>query len=265
MAPRFTVIQGGLSEQAEPAELRTWQVLDRAAGWHVDPRRPGGEDAEAASVRPAALGRNAVVDPLRGSIQLPAQARHCPAGQSVALAWDRDAEAGCEASQDADSWVMPYRVLVRRAPSCIPAETDNAGLAAQAAAEAVDRAVKARLRALRRPIRLVGAPEPVRVSPSVRSGPAANRSTRLRTVPAMAFIGIRPVGWEAPAAQIRPLTEPAASRDPAEASPGRVVATLFGRRGAMRTEFLRRAGAVVADALRLGTGAALLSWRWARA
>lgn len=265
MAPRFTVIQGGLAEQAEPAELRTWPILDRVAGRQVDLHRPGGVNANAASARQAVLVRTAGADPLRDPSDLPPLAQHCPAGHSVARAWARDAETGRAALPGAEPWVIPYAVRDRRAPSRRPAETDIAGLVAQAAAEAVDRALKARLRALRRPIRLVGAPEPVRVSSPVRSRAVANRSTRSLTVPALAFIGIRPAGWEAPSAQIPPLTEPAALRAPAEDSRGRAVGRFSGRRGALRMGFLQRASEVVAGALRLGTGAASVPWRRARA
>ncbi|SDO00528.1 hypothetical protein SAMN05216360_113193 [Methylobacterium phyllostachyos] len=265
MAPRFTVIQGGLSEQAEPAGQRTWQVLDRAAGWQVDLRRLEGVDAHAGSARRAVLVRNIGTDPRRDFDHLPPLAQHRSAGHSVALAWDRDAEIGREVFQGVEPWAMPYPVRGDRAPSCTPPETEIAGLVAQAAAEAVDRAVKARLRTLRRPIRLVGAAEPVRVSSPVRPAPAANRSTRPPTVPATAFIGIRPVGWDAAAAPVRPLTESAALRDPAAVSQGRLVGRFFRGWGALRIEFLRRAGEVVAGTRRLGTGAASAPWRRARA
>jgi len=288
MAPRFTVIQGGKSGAPEAAAvLSAGPELDRSSAWQVDLRRPGGVDAASVSAWRAMLIRNAVTDPLRDPDHLLPLAQHRPAGSRVAIAlvWDRDAETGREALQGVMPLAMPHPVWGGRARPWQPAEARITALVGQAAAEAADRALRERLGRLRRPIRLAGALEPARETPRVRPMLASDRSARLRSIPTASLIGIRPAGWEAPTAEIRTVTEPQAVRDavetfltfdartarhpiiadPAEASLVRVVSRLFGRRGALRVEFLRRAGEIVAGTLHLGTGPASIPWRRARA
>lgn len=286
MAPRFTVIQGGLSAgPGRAAELS--RESDRAAGWRVDLHRPAVVDSEAVSAWRAMLVRNAVTDPLRDPDHLLPLAQHRPAGSRIAIAlvWDRDAETGREALHGVVPLAMPHPIWGGRARPWQPAQAEATGLIEQAAAEAVDRALRARLGALRRPIRLVGAVEPIRQSPRIRLASSAVRSADARSIPTTSLIGIRPVGWEAPATEIHTVTEARAVRDaveifltldartaqrpiiadPAEASLVRVVSRLFGRRGALRVEFLRRAGEIVAGTLHLGSGATSVPWRRARA
>ena len=286
MTPRFTVIQGGLSPGPGcAAELS--REPDRAAGWRVDLHRPAGVDTESVSAWRAMLVRNAVSDPLRDPDHLLPLAQHRPAGRRIAIAlvWDRDAETGREALQGVVPLAMPHPIWGGRARPWQPAEAEATGLIEQAAAEAVDRALRARLGALRRPIRLVGAVEPIQQAPRIRLAPSADRSADARSIPSTSLIGIRPPGWEPPATEIHTVTEAQAVRDavetfltldartarrpiiadPAEASLVRVVSRLFGRRGALRVEFLRRAGEVVAGTLHLGAGATSVPWRRARA
>ncbi|MCJ2068242.1 GNAT family N-acetyltransferase [Methylobacterium sp. J-030] len=288
MAPRFTVIQGGLSGMPGCAVgPRPRQEPDRAPGWRVDLHRPGGVDADAVSAWRAMLIRNAVTDPLRDPDHLLPLAQHRPAGSRVAIAlvWDRDAETGRDALQGVVPLAMPHPVWGGRARPWQPADAEATALVERAAAEAVDRALRERLGALRRPIRLAGAAQPHRELPRIRPVPTADRSARPRSIPTASLIGIRPAGWEASTCDIRTVTEAQAVRDavetflaldartarqpivadPAEASLVRVVSRLFGRRGALRVEFLRRAGELVAGTLHLGAGAASVPWRRARA
>ncbi|MCJ2063007.1 GNAT family N-acetyltransferase [Methylobacterium sp. J-088] len=288
MAPRFTVIQGGQSGAPGRATLLAAGLeLDRAAAWRVDLRRPSGVDAASVSAWRAMLVRNAVTDPLRDPDHLLPLAQHRPAGSRVAIAlvWDRDAETGREALQGVMPLAMPHPIWGGRARPWQPAEAQITALVGQAAAEAVDRALRERLGALRRPVRLAGALEPARETPRFRSVLTSDRSARSRSIPAANLIGIRPAGWETPSSEIRTVTEPQAVRDtvetflsldartarhpiiadPAEASLVRVVSRLFGRRGALRVEFLRRAGEIVAGTLHLGAGPASIPWRRAGA
>ncbi|MEL6059885.1 MULTISPECIES: hypothetical protein [unclassified Methylobacterium] len=288
MAPRFTVIQGGLSVEAGgAAKPSTGRAPDQAAAWRVDLHRPADVDAASVSAWRAMLVRNAVTDPLRDPDHLLPLAQHRPAGRRVAIAlvWDRDAETGREALQGVVPLAMPDPVWGGRARPWQPAEAEAAALVERAAAEAVDRALRERLGALRHPCRLVGAVEPARPAQRTRLMSVADLSALPRSVPAANLIGIRPAGWEAPVAEIRTVTGAQAVRDavetfltldartarrpiiadPAEASLVRVVSRLFGRRGALRVEFLRRAGDIVAGTLHLGTGAASVPWRRARA
>ncbi|MCJ2018552.1 GNAT family N-acetyltransferase [Methylobacterium sp. E-065] len=288
MAPRFTVIQGGQSGAPGcAAAFAAGPELDRTAAWRVDLRRPGGVDAASVAAWRAMLVRNAVTDPLRDPDHLLPLAQHRAAGSRVAIAlvWDRDAETGREALQGVMPLAMPHPIWGGRARPWQPAEAQITALVGQAAAEAVDRALRDRLGALRRPIRLAGALEPARETPRFRPVLASARSARSRSIPTPSLIGIRPAGWEAPTSEIRTVTEPQAVRDavetflaldartarhpiiadPAEASLVRVVSRLFGRRGALRVEFLRRAGEIVAGTLHLGAGPASIPWRRARA
>ena len=286
MAPRFTVIQGGLLDKPMPATAPHLGFEDVRSGWRVDLRRPNTLDAASVSAWRALLVRNAVNDPLRDPDHLLPLAQHRPSGRriTVALAWDRDAETGREALRGVVPLAMPHPVLGGRAKPWQPAEMVTTALIEAAAAEAVDRALRARLAALRRPLRLVGA-----VEQSHRAGPfrpllAESRADR-RPIPAASLIGIRPEGWELPGSESVAPTEPDAVRDavetfltldartaarpivadPAEASFVRVVSRLFARRGALRVELLRRAGEVVAGTLHLGTGPASVPWRRAKA
>lgn len=287
MAPRFTVIQGGLLERPRPASASACEIGESHAEWRVDLRRPGAVDAAAVSAWRALLVRNAVTDPLRDPDHLLPLAQHRPAGRriAVALAWDRDAETGREALRGVVPLAMPHPVLGGRARPWQPAEAEVAGLIETAAAEAVDRALRARLGALRRPIRLAGAVEPARSPVPFRPVLAARRWAQPRRVPAVSLVGVRPEGWELPETEIVAVTGPDAVRDavetfltldartagrpivadPAEASFVRVVSRLFGRRGALRVEFLRRAGEVVAGTLHLGVGPGAVPWRRAKA
>lgn len=151
MAPRFTVIQGGLSEGLEPTvALHAEQAFQQVGGCWAMPAR-------------IAMG-----DPLRGGHARP--------------------------------W--------------LPTETE--GLVEQAAAEAVDRALKARLGQLRRPLRLVGAVEPDRVSRRSRPAPVARGSARPGAVPVGDLVGIRPAGWKPPATETRIATGCDAARGAVE-------------------------------------------------
>ena len=285
MAPRFTVIQGGLSEQAEPAELRTGKVLSRAAGCRVDLRTFGGEDAVSAWTDLPV--RNAVAEPLREPDHLPPQVQYRSLGQggALTLAWNRAAGTERDAVQAAVPLAMPHPIRGGHAHLRQPAGVEVAGLVEQAAAEAVDRALKARLGALRRPIRLVGAVEPAWVSPRPRPARRAHRPAPPCPVPAVEFVGIRPAGWEAPAAEIRTGIGPEAMRAAVETglvhdacTPARSITAdsdeaafvaaasrLFGRSKALRMKLLKRAGAIVAGAFHLGATAAAMPWRRARA
>jgi hypothetical protein len=287
MAPRFTVIQGGLLERPAPVTKTVSRFGESHAAWRVDLRRPGAVDAAAVSAWRALLVRNAVTDPLRDPDHLLPLAQHRPAGRRIALAlvWDRDAETGREALRGVVPLAMPHPVLGGRAKPWQPAEAEITGLIETAAAEAVDRALRARLGALRRPIRLAGAVESARNPVPFRPVLAARRSAQPRRIPADSLVGVRPEGWELPGSEILALTGPDAVRDavetfltldartakrpiiadPAEASFVRVVSRLFARRGALRVEFLRRAGDVVAGTLHLGAGPGSVPWRRAKA
>ncbi|GJE50188.1 hypothetical protein GOFOIKOB_3231 [Methylobacterium tardum] len=286
MAPRFTVIQGGLLERAAPATQTVSGFGESRAAWRVDLRRPGAVDAASVSAWRALLVRNAVNDPLRDPDHLLPLAQHRPAGRriAVALAWDRDAETGLEALRGVVPLAMPHPVLGGRARPWQPDEAEVAALVETAAAEAVDRALRARLGALRRPIRLAGAVEPARNPVPFRPVLAARRAAPPRRIPADSLVGVRPEGWELPGSEIVAVNGPDAVRDavetfltldartakrpiiadPAEASFVRVVSRLFARRGALRVEFLRRAGEVVAGTLHLGAGPSAVPWRRAR-
>lgn len=287
MVRRFTVIQGGLSDRPDPAAGSDPEAARPAEIWRVDLHRPVNVDAAAVTAWRALLVRNAVSDPLRDPDHLLPLAQHRPAGRrvAVALAWSRDAETGREALRGVVPLAMPHPVWGGRARPWQPAEPEAAALVERAAAEAVDRALRTRLGALRRPIRLVGETGAV-ADPAPRTPIlAAGRAMRPRPVPAGDLIGVRPAGWEAAASEILAVTEPAAVRDavetflaldartaarpiiadPAEASLVRVVTRLFARRGGLRVEFLRRAGAIVAGTLHLGVGPAAVPWRRARA
>ncbi|MHB2209110.1 GNAT family N-acetyltransferase [Methylobacterium sp. CM6257] len=284
MARRFTVIQGGLSELPAPAMEAS---AARPASWRVDLRRPAAVDAAAVSAWRAMLVRNAVIDPLRDPDHLLPLAQHRPAGRrvAVALAWSRESETGREALRGVVPLAMPHPVWGGRARPWQPAESEAAALVDSAVAEAVDRALRARLGALRRPIRFAGSIESVHRPEPFRLSLASTRSVRPRPVPPENVFGIRPEGWEPPASEVLAVTEPEAVRDavetfltldartarrpiiadPAEASLVRVVSRLFARRGALRVEFLRRAGEIVAGTLHLGAGSASVPWRRVRA
>ncbi|MDP4003133.1 hypothetical protein [Methylobacterium sp. NEAU K] len=289
MARRFTVIQGGLSEAgATGSEPGPPPLAPEATQWRVDLHRPGAVEDGAVAAWRALLARNAIVDPLRDPDHLLPLAQHRPAGRRIALAlaWSRDAATGPEILRGVVPLAMPHPVWGRRAEPWQPAEADPPGLVDMTAAEAVDRALRARLAALRRPIRLVGSVETARVPAPGRPTRAVDRPAWPRAIPADALLGVRPEGWDAPAAsEILAVHEPAAVRDavetflaldartarrpivadPSEASLVRVVSRLFGRRGALRVEFLRRAGEIVAGTLHLGAGPASVAWRRARA
>ncbi|MCJ2054280.1 GNAT family N-acetyltransferase [Methylobacterium sp. J-070] len=261
-------------------------AADAGAHWRIDLRAPNAVDAAAVSAWRAMLMRHAVHDPLRDPDHLLPLAQHRPAGRrvAVAFAWSRDAETGHEALRGVVPLAMPHPVWGGRARPWQPAEAAANALIENAAAIAVDRALRARLAALRRPIRLVGSIEPVRTPASSRPVLASARAERPRPIPARHLLGIRPQGWEAPASDVLAMTEPEAVRDavetfltfdartarrpiiadPSEASLVRVVSRLFGRRGALRVEFLRRAGEIVAGTLHLGAGGASVPWRRAR-
>lgn len=287
MVRRFTVIQGGLSERADDTAIPDAGAGPQAETWRVDLQRPGAVDAAAVAAWRAMLVRNAVSDPLRDPDHLLPLAQHRPAARSVAvaLAWSRDARDGRETLRGVVPLAMPHSVWGGRARPWQPAEPDAAALVEHAAAEAVDRALRERLGALRRPLRLVGESAPVQDQGPRRPILAASRPARPRSVPAGNLIGIRPAGWEPAESEILAVTEPAAVRDavetflaldartaarpiiadPAEASLVRVVTRLFARRGALQVEFRRRAGAVVSGTLHLCAGFNAVPWRRARA
>lgn len=287
MVRRFTVIQGGRSERPELAAAPDADSDAGAGTWRVDLRRPGAVDAASVAAWRAMLVRNAVTDPLRDPDHLLPLAQHRPAGRpvAVALAWSRDARDGHETLRGVVPLAMPHPVWGRRARPWRPAEPDAAALVERAAAEAVDRALRERLGALRRPLRLVGQSAPAPNPEPRRPVLAASRPAGTWRIPAENLIGVRPEGWEPAETEMLAVTEPAAVRDavetfltldartaarpiiadPAEASLVRVVTRLFARRGALRVEFRRRAGAVVAGTLHLCAGANAVPWRRARA
>jgi hypothetical protein len=286
MVRRFTVIQGGLSARPDLPDGAGRHSADRAESWRVDLHRPGAVDPAAVTAWRALLVRSAVADPLRDPDHLLPLAQHRPDGRrvAVALAWSRDAGSDHEALRGVVPLAMPHPVWGGRARPWQPAEAEAAALVETAAAEAVDRALRARLGAFRRPIRLADQAESVQRPDALPPAQAA-RPGRLRAVPGENLVGVRPVGWAPPGSEILAVTEPACVRDavetflaleartaerpiiadPAEASLVRVVTRLFARRGALRVEFLRRAGEVVAGTLHLCAGPASVPWRRARA
>ena len=283
MAGRFSVIQGGLCEAEAPA------APSATAGWRVDLHRPGGVDDGAVAAWRALMVRGAVDDPLRDPDHLLPLARHRPAGRRVALAlaWSRDA-AGPETLRGVVPLAMPHPVWGGHAELWRPAGTaGTAGLALidGTAADAVGTALRARLRALRRPAGLSGSLEAVAAPAPGRLTLVASRPAR-RAIPADSLVGVRPDGWRPPAdAEAETVSEPEAIRDavesflaldartakapivadPSEASLVRVVTRLFARRRACRVEVFRRAGEIVAGTLHLGIGPASVAWRRARA
>ena len=150
-----------------------------------------------------------------------------------------------------------------------------------AAAASVDRALRVRLAALRRPIRLVGSVEPVRATAPLRHRSAANGSTRRHAIPAESFLGIRPRGWEPSASEAPRAAEPKPGRDALPTVPTRdgcttvrplmpapshwfrahAVREALGSGGPSCLAVLRRAGAIVATSLWLGTAGASLPGR----
>ncbi|WP_243999636.1 hypothetical protein [Methylobacterium sp. E-005] len=209
-----------------------------------------------------------------------------PAARRVAMAlvWDRDAETGRAALLGVAPMAMQHAVRGGRAGPRPPAEAGAPALVEWAAADAVDRALRDRIGALRRAKGFTGVVEPVRAAQRFSPMPMADRPARLRLIPGGSLIGIRPAGWEAPDAAIAAIPDAQAAddavaivrtfeartaphpiiADPAEASLVR-VGRLLARRGALRRAFLRRAGAFVAGTLQLGTDAASVAWRRARA
>jgi hypothetical protein len=288
MVRRFTVIQGGLSEIPSAATRSGSQaVATRAESWRVDLGRPGTVDENAVSAWRAMLVRDAVSDPLRDPDHLLPLAQHRPAGRrvAVALAWSRDAESGRESLRGVVPLAMPHPVRGGRVRLWQPEESVAVGLVETTAAEAVDRALRARLGALRRPIHLAGTVAPTRLPVRARPILAASRSAASRVIPAGNLLGIRPAGWTLPTSDMVAVSQPAAVRDavqtflaleprtahapiiadPAKASLVRVLSRLFARRGARRVEFLRQAGETVAGTLHLGAGVNAVAWRRARA
>lgn len=280
MAGRFSVIQGGLCEADAPA------APSAAATWRVDLHRPGAVDDGTVAAWRALMVRGAVNDPLRDPDHLLPLARHRPAGRRVALAlaWSRDA-AGPETLRGVVPLAMPHPVWGGKAKLWQPAGTAGLALIDGTATDAVGTALRARLRALRRPAGLSGSLEAVAAPAPGRLTLVASRPAP-RAIPSDCLVGIRPDGWEPPAdAAFEAVSEPAAIRDavesflaldartakapivadPSEASLVRVVTRLFARRGACRVAFFRRAGEVVAGTLHLGVGPAAVAWRRARA
>ncbi|XYD10022.1 hypothetical protein R1A27_05700 [Methylobacterium sp. NMS12] len=177
MLRRFTVIQGGLSERPELVPAPEAGSGAEAATWRVDLQRPGAVDAASVAAWRAMLVRNTVADPLRDPDHLLPLAQHRPAGGpvAVALAWSRDAGDGPETLRGVVPLAMPQSVWGSRARPWQPAEPDAAALVERAAAEAVDRALRERLGALRRPLRLVGRSAPAPDPEPRRSVLAASR------------------------------------------------------------------------------------------
>lgn len=283
MARRFSVIQGGLSEAggsatAAPAEGATWRV---------DLREARAVDDDTAAAWRALMVRGAVTDPLRDPDHLLPLARHRPAGRrvAVALAWSRD-EDGPETLRGVIPLAMPHPVWGGRARLWQPAEAGGAiALIDGTAAEAVETALRGRLRALRRPVGLAATLDPAPTPAPGRLTLVASRAAR-RAIPRDALVGVRAEGWEPPAdAEVASVSEPAAIRDavesflaldartakapivadPSEASLVRVVTRLFARRHAMRVDLFRRAGELVAGTLHLGSGPGAVAWRRAQA
>lgn len=276
MARRFTVIQGGISDV--PA-LETAPTAD--AAWRVDLYRPGDVEAGTVAAWRALMARSGVSDPLRDPDYLLPLAQHRGRRVAVALAWSRDA-AGHETLRGAVPLAMPHPVWGRGAESWRTREAGLTALIDGTAADAVETALRGRLRTLRRPVRLAGSFDDGRTSAPERSALAPVR----RPIPAGAFVGVRPEGWHVPEGVERvTLSEPTDVRDavetllaldartarapiiadPSEATLVRVVSRLFARRSACRVELVRRAGEVVAAALHLGLGPASVTWRRARA
>lgn len=228
MVPRFTVIQGGLSEgttaelaQARPPAGATGHRDGIALAWNRDVQICGGP------VRAAA----------------PAEGRH-PLG---------------------DGWTRPRPL----------ADAEARALVARAAAEAADRALRARFAAPGRSIGIVGAVAPIRAQRPVY-GAGAYGSVLPRTIPRDNLIGVRPAGWAPPAVETGALGETVggiAARTPQRPIAGQprktplrqMVHRVFGQRNALKGAFLRRAGAIVTRTVHPGDGAASMPWRRARA
>ena len=206
--------------------------------------------------------RNGIDAPLRDPDHLLPLAQHRPAGRRVALAlaWSRDAD-GPETLRGVVPLAMPHPVWGRRAELWRPAEAAPLALIDETAADAVETALRGRLRALRRPVGLAGSIEGGAALKSRGLTLVASRPAR-RAIPAESFVGVRPEGWQPPAdAEVEAVREPAAIRDavesflaldartatapivadPSEAALVRVVTRLFARRKAMRVELFRRA------------------------
>ncbi len=237
MAPRFTVIQGGLTD--EPI---------CAAGFCAR------------------------------------QAMNCANSPRVpiTLAWDRDGETGQKSVPSLVPSAMAHPPEGCRAQPSRLDEPEATALVARAAAEAVDRALRERRRALRRPDGSAEAIKPVWKMPRIRRPAAVARS---RAIPAVSLIGIRPAAWEASNSETRPVTEAPAERGalartvtrdahtarrsaiaaPATASLIRVARALFGHDGALWVACQRGSGRIIAGSHHLGIGAALAPWRRARA
>lgn len=277
MAGRFSVIQGGLREPSAPTA---------AATWRVDLHRPSAVDDGTVAAWRALMVRGAVDDPLRDPDHLLPLARHRPAGRRVALAlaWSRD-DSGPETLRGVVPLAMPHPVWGGRAKLWRPAEIAPLALTDGTATDAVETALRARLRALRRPVGLSGALKIVEPPAPGRLTLVASRGAR-RAIPVDCLLGVRPEGWQPPVdAEVEAVSAPAAIRDavesflaldartaktsivadPSEASLVRVVTRLFARREAMRVELFRRAGEIVAGTLHLGVGPAAVAWRRARA
>lgn len=295
MVRRFTVIQGGLT--AEPVATRS----DPAA--HAAACAAGGHTADLAVTRPVDARSMRVVETvaaaepwatpprnLAGEVNCPSDhpsmlARHRPAGlrAAVALAWSRDAETGREAPGGTVPLQASDPVLGGHAHPWQSAAA-VADAAAEGAAASVDRALRVRLAALRRPIGLVGSVEPMRTTAPSRPRLAVNGSARRRAIPTENCLGIRPRGWEPPASVIPRVTEPKPVREaaqivlirdvltaaqpvipvPSETSRTHAVSGPFGRGGTSCFAVLRRAGAIVSKSLRLGSGGASMPWRRAQ-
>lgn len=133
----------------------------------------------------------------------------------LALAWNRDVQAGAIAPLDA--------------------------------AEAVDRAIRTRVAALGRPVRSVGA-----VTAPVR---AVERAHRTRTIPADNVLGVRPEGWAPQAVSVPVFDDrvPAATA-PSEPARVGVAGRLSARGGALRRALLRRVDAIAVGLFNLGSG-----------
>ncbi|WP_375464112.1 hypothetical protein [uncultured Methylobacterium sp.] len=283
MARSFTVIQGG--RRAADATMAV-DPAPSGNAWQVDLHRAGTVDDEAVDAWRALLTRNAVADPQADPDYLLSAARHQAKGRRIAfaLAWDRDAD-GREALRGVLPLAMPHPVWGRgRArPWHPPGLPEPAALIDGRHADAVETAIRGRLAALRRPLRLEAPPRcPVRADaprPVLAVLPAERRA---RIVPADRLVGVRPDGYAA-AHAVEHVSDPmritAAVEaflvldarhavlpiiaDPSEASMVRVVTRLFARRGQMRVELARRAGEIVAATLHLGAGARAVAWRHA--
>jgi hypothetical protein len=212
------------------------------------------------------------------------QAMNCASGPRVAitLAWDRDGETGQKAVHSLMPLAMVHPLKGGRGRPSQLDEPKATALVEQAAAEAVDRALRERLGALPRPNRSAEAIRPVLKRPRMRRSAAAARS---RAIPAANLIGIRPAQWEASGSETRPITEAPAERStlarivtrdahtarrsataaPVTASLVRLARALFECDGALRVACQRGTDRIIAGSHYLGIGAALMPWRRARA